>query len=321
MKLLHWMLAGIVLITPIGTLADDRKPIRVIVPYGAGGLLDTVTRAVVGRMAVIMDTAFVVENKPGANANVAAAYVARAPSDGHVLLATGNYVTINPQIEANLAWSPRQLTPVARFALAPNVLVVPMASPYRTLQDLLTAAKKDRSISIAEAGPGAPQTMVTLVLANSASVRFLAVQYAQGATSIVSDLIGGRIDMTVMPMNVALGLVNAGQVRALAITSATRSSQLPDTPTMAETGVPAAAINSWVGFHAPAGTPPEMVRRLAVALREATSDESVKRALANTGNQIEYLDTTSFAAFLNGNAEQARRLAKLRTAAEGVPQQ
>ena len=320
MKLLHWMFAGVLLVAPIGALADGYKPFRVIVPYGAGGLLDTVTRAVVSRMAVIMGTTFVVENKPGAHANVAAAYVARAPSDGHTLLATGNYITTNPQIEANLAWSPKQLTPVARFSVSPNVLVVPKASPYRTLQELLTAAKKDRSISIAEAGPGATQTLVNLVLADSASVRFLAVQYAQGATSMVSDLIGGRIDMAVMPMNVALGLSNGGQARALAITSATRSGQLTDIPTMAEAGVPAAAIDSWVGMHAPAGTPPEMVKRLADALRQATSDEAVKRTLGNTGSQVEYLDTTSFDAFVNSNVEQARRLAKLRVAADGASQ-
>ena len=212
-------------------------------------------------------------------------YAARSPADGRALLASGNYITTNPQVEANLAWSPQQLMPIARFGLSPNVVVVPKASPYRSLQELLAAAKKDRSVSIAESGPGAPQTMVNLVLADSASVRFLVVQYAQGATAMVPDLVGGRIDMAVIPIGVALGLVNGGQVRALAITSATRSSQLPDTPTMAESGVPAAAISSWVGLHAPAGTPPEIVKRLADAVREATSDEAVRRMLASTGTQ------------------------------------
>ena len=321
MKLLHWMLAGAVFLAPAGVLADSPKPFRVIVPYGPGGLLDTVTRVVVTKMAALMDSTFVVENKPGANANLGAALVARAAADGHVLLASGNYITTNPQVEDNLAWSPQQLAPVARFALSPSVLVVPKASPYRSLQELLAAAKKDRSVSIAESGPGATQTMVNLALADSASVRFLVVQYAQGGTSMVSDLVGGRIDMAVIPINVALGLVNGGQVRALSITSATRASQLPDTPTMAENGVPAAAISSWVGLHAPAGTPPETVKRLADAMREATSDETVKRMLANTGTQVGYLDTASFQNFLNSNVEQGRRFAKLRKAAEALPQE
>jgi tripartite-type tricarboxylate transporter receptor subunit TctC len=320
MKPIYWMLSAALLISPVGALADSGKPFRVIVPYGAGGLLDTVTRAVVSKMAVDMDTPFVVENKPGANANVGAAYAARASVDARLLLVSGNYITTNPQVEENLAWSPQQLTPIARFAMSPNVLVVPKASPYRTLQELLAAAKKDRGISIAEAGPGAPQTMVNMQLADSASVRFLTVQYAQGATAIVPDLVGGRIDMAVMPISVVLGLVKGGQLRALAITSATRSSQLPDTPTMAESGVPAAAISSWVGLHAPAGTPPEMVKRLSDAVREATSDEAVTRTLASSGMQAGYLDTPSFQAFLNGEHEQGRRFAKLRKAAEAVPQ-
>ena len=156
MKPIYWLLSAALLISPVGALADNGKPFRVIVPYGAGGLLDTVTRAVVSKMAVDMDATFVVENKPGANANVGAAHAARASADGRVLLASGNYITTNPQVEASLAWSPQQLTPIARFALSPNVLVVPKASPYRTLQELLAAARKDRSISIAESGPGAP---------------------------------------------------------------------------------------------------------------------------------------------------------------------
>lgn len=320
MKPILWMLSAALFIAPVGALADDGKTFRVIVPYGAGGLLDTVTRAVVSKMALSMDAPFVVENKPGANANVGAAYAARSSADGRVLLASGNYVTTNPQIEEDLSWSSQQLTPIARFGLSPNVVVVPNASPYRTLQELLAAAKKDRSISIAESGPGAPQTMVNMVLADSASVRFLAVQYAQGATAIVPDLVGGRVDMAVIPIGVALGLVNGGQLRALAITSATRSRQLPNTPTMAESGVPAAAISSWVGLHAPAGTSPEMVRRLSDAAREAMSDEVVTRTLANTGTQVGYLDTPSFRAFLNGELEQGRRFSKLRKAAEALPQ-
>lgn len=288
------------------------KPVRVIVPYGAGGLIDAGVRIVTSHMATTLNAPIVVENKPGANANIGAAAGAQAPADGHTLLATAAYFTTNPVVESGLRWSPEQLAPLARFALSPSVVVVSAASPYRSLQELLLAAHAAGKVSAGESGPGASQTMVKDLLADSAGVSFLTVQYAQGGTSYVTDLLNGDVTMGVIPINVGLGLVQGGRARALAITSQARLPMLPDTPTMAEAGYPDASIDSWIGFHVPAGTPPEAVRRLAGAVQAATQDDGVRQRLATAGAQAAFLDTPSFTAFLRQDQQRAHRFMKLR---------
>src|SRR5690606_9765565 len=134
------MLLAAILALPLGAAASDDRPIRVIVPYGAGGLIDMMTRIVTTRMTETLGVPLVVENRPGGNANIGAAAVATAQPDGKTILSSSSYFTTNPLLEPNLRWSPEQLGPVARFALSPSALVVSSTSPYRTLEELLEAA-------------------------------------------------------------------------------------------------------------------------------------------------------------------------------------
>lgn len=314
MSFKKWIAAISLSVVPLVCSATDARPVRVVVPYGTGGLIDVMTRIVTARMSETMGVPIVVENRPGGNANIGAALVAGAEPDGTTILASSSYFTTNPLLEPKLRWSTEQFAPVARFAISPSAVVVSDASQYKTLQEMLEAAKTPKQVTTAEAGPGASQTMVKDLLADLAGVEFLTVQYAQGGTTYLADLAAGTISMGVIPMAVALGPIKGGRLRALAITSDARSAHLPDTPTLAETGFAGAAVNSWVGFHVPVKTSPELIQRLAEAVAEATSNEDVKSRLAGAGARDAYLDTSAFRDFLQRDLERGNRFVKLRAA-------
>lgn len=259
--------------------------------------MDVMSRIMATRMAQTLGQPVVVENRPGANANIGPAYVAQAPADGRTLLATASYFSTNPLIESNLQWSPRQLVPVARFGISPNLYVVPAKSSASTLKDFLAQAKTTPGMPVMDAGRGATQTMVQMVLEDAAKVTFTHVQY-RGGVSYVPDIISGTLSGGVVPFNVALGLVKNGDLKALAITSAKRSALLPNVPTMAEAGFPEAGIDSWLGYHVPAGTPPDVVKRLMTAVEEAAANADVRTRFATLGAESAYLDTGAFEAFL-----------------------
>jgi len=286
------------------------QPIRIIVPYAAGGLVDVMNRIMAIRMAQTLGQPVIVENRPGANANIGPAYVMQAPPDGRTILATASYFSTNPLIESNLQWAPEKLIPVARFAVSPNVFVVSGKSTSVTLKDYLAEAKASPGKPIADAGRGATQTMVQQILASAAQVKFTPVQY-KGGVSYVPDLISGILSGGVAPFNVALPLVKGGQLHGLAITSSKRSALLPEVPTMAELGFPEAAIDSWLGYHVLAGTPPDVVKRLVAAVQEATSNDETRAKLSALGAESSYLDTSAFKAFLQNDLTRAQRAVKL----------
>ncbi len=289
---------------------DAKKTVRIIVPYAAGGLIDVMNRILATRLAVELQQPVIIENRAGANANLGPVAVVQAPADGLTLLASASYFTINPFVEKKLQWQPEKLAPVARFALSPSLLVVPSASPAQSLRDLLAMARANPGLHIPESGLGASQTMVKEMLQHQAKVSFTAVQYKGGA-SYVPDLLSGIHTMAVTPFNIVLSLVKSGQLRALAITSASRSALLPTVPTLGESGFPDAAIDSWLGLHVPAGTSPQTVLRLSAAVKAATADDEVKAKLQNLGATSAYLDTAAFAEFLQQDKTRADLFVKL----------
>jgi tripartite-type tricarboxylate transporter receptor subunit TctC len=288
--------------------AASSQPIRIIVPYAAGGLVDVMNRILASRMAQTLGQPVIVENKPGANANIGPAFVAQAEPDGLTLLATASYFSANPLIEANLQWDPKKLVPIARFAASPNLFVVPSSSPAKSLSEYLALAKASAAgLPVLDAGRGAPQSMVQYILQDKAHVRFSFIPY-KGGTQYVPDLITGTLSGGVIPFNVALELIKGGQLRGLAITSRERSSLLPDVPTMAEAGYEEASVESWLGLHAPIGTPAATLRRLASAVEEAAKNAEVRTKFANLGANNSFLDTSNFEAFLTADQTRARRV-------------
>lgn len=307
------LLAAAFSLTALATSAqsvDASKPIRIIVPYAAGGGIDVMSRIVGARMALTLGQPVIVENRPGANANIGSTVVMRAAPDGLTLLASASFFTINPVVEKNLPWSARNFTAVARFAVSHNVVAVPASSPSLTMKDFIAAAKEKPDMPVVDGGLGTPQTMVTRLLQHASNVSFTAVQY-KGGTSYVPDLITGKLAMGVIPLNVALSLHKGGQLRVLATTGVRRSHALPDVPTLAESGFAEAGVDSWVGFHVPSGTAPETVERLADAVKAASAHEDVKTKFESLGATSAYLDTAAFGSFLREDTGRAELFLKL----------
>jgi tripartite-type tricarboxylate transporter receptor subunit TctC len=274
------------------------KPIRVVVSYPVGGAVDVMTRLVAAHMQQTLGQPVIVENRPGANANLGPDVVSRAAPDGYTVLATATYLIANPLVETALRWTPRDLVPVARFTVAPNVMVVPGDSQVDSVKALVDAAKaRPRALNYGEAGPGAPQTMAIEMLKTVAGIDMQGVTY-KGSPPVIADLVNGTLAMSVLPLNVVMGSVGSGRIKALASTSSRRSTLIPDVPTMAESGYPEVTVVSWYGFHVPAGTPPDVIARLSAAVGAAAADPEVRTRTAGVGGETAFLDTAAFETFL-----------------------
>ena len=292
---------GVMLASAVGTAAAQpypNKSIRVIVPYPVGGAVDVMTRLITNHMAQTLGQAMVIDNRPGANANIGPEAAARSAPDGYTLLASATFLVVNPLLETGLRWNPRDFVPVARFTQAPNVLVVPAAHPSKTLAEFVAAAKAKPGLPTGDSGPGAPQTMAIELLKHAAGLEFQSIGY-KGGPPVLADLINGQLAMSVLPLNVAMSSISGGRIRALATTSNRRSAVLPDLPTMAESGYPDVTVISWYGFHAPTGTPPEVIKRVSDAVAAAAADEATRTRTASTGGEISFMDTEAFRKFLD----------------------
>lgn len=294
----------------IASAADPypSKPIRVIVPYAAGGVVDIQTRALTQRLAVELNQPIVVEAKPGASANIAAEFVARAPADGYTLIVSAPFMINNPLLESNLRWAPKDFTPIGRFALSPSYFVVPASSPAKTVKEFVEMAKKaNPPLQYADGGTGSTQSMSNEVFRVAAGIALEPVMY-KGAPPVIPDLINGLMAMSIIPATVAIPHVRSGKLRALANINSRRSRQLPDVPTIAEAGYPDATALSWYGLHAPAGTPPDVIQKLEVAMREAGATPELKNALISAGGEESFLGTTDFTAFIKADAVRWEKL-------------
>ena len=287
------------------------RPIQVIVPYAAGGVVDVQTRALTQRLQEELKQPVVVIAKPGASGNIAAEMVANAAPDGYTLLVSASFLINNPMLESKLRWAPKDFVPVGRFALSPSYFVVPATSPARTVKDFVELAKKaNPPLQYADGGTGTPQTMANEVFKVVAGIQLEPVMY-KGAPPAIPDLINGMVAMAISPSTVAIPQIKAGKLRALANINSRRSPQLPDVPTIAEAGYPEATALSWDGLHAPAGTPPAVLRKLEAAMQAATATQEVKDRLANAGGEEAFLGTAEFAAFLQSDAQRWEKLVKL----------
>ncbi len=285
------------------------RPVRVIVPYPAGGVVDVMTRAVTIRLATDLGQPFVVESKPGAGANIAAEFVANTAADGYTLLVSAPYIINNPLLESGLRWQPKDFVPVARYALSPSFILVPLNSTARTVKDYVALARAKPGLPVGDGGSGSTQSMATQMLGAVAGFTFEAIGY-KGAPPVIPDLINGALSMSIIPSTVAIPQVTSGKLRALANTSSKRSPLLPDVPTIAEAGFPEVTVESWYAFHVPTGTPREVVQRLSAAVGAAAATSEVQGRLATAGGEAAFLGTADFESFLRSDAERWQRFAK-----------
>jgi len=297
-------------VTALAQSAFPSKPIRVIVPYAAGGVVDVQTRALTIGMATELGQSIIVEARPGANANIAAEMVARAPADGHTILITAPFYINNPLLESNLRWAPSDFVPVGRFSLSPSYFVVPMNSPAKTVMEYVELAKKAKpALQYADGGQGSTQSMANEMFRHVAGIALEPVLY-KGAPPYMTDLINGMMSMAITPTTVAVPQIKAGKLRALANINSRRSADLPDVPTIAEAGFPEVTALSWYGMHVPTGTPPEVIRKLEAAMKAAMSTNEVKERLANAGGEEAFLGQVDFVGFIKADTMRWEKVAK-----------
>ncbi len=287
------------------------KPVKVIVPYPAGGVVDLQTRAMTQGLATELSQSVVVDSRPGANGNIAAEAVARAPGDGYTLLVSAPYLINNPLIETNLRWAPKDFVPLARFSMSPSFMCVPAASPARTVREYVDMAKRAKPmLQCGDPGTGTTQTMSVEILKSTAGIDIEGIAY-KGAPPIAIDLINNTFSMSVLPSSVAYPHVKSGKLRALATTSSARSAQLPDVPTIAEAGYPEATVISWYGLHAPASTPVAVLRKLDAAIKAAVQKADTQSRLVSAGGEAAYLGTDEFIRFLASDSQMWERINRM----------
>ncbi|MCU0889170.1 MAG: tripartite tricarboxylate transporter substrate-binding protein [Rubritepida sp.] len=269
------------LATPALAQAWPAQPVRGIVPFAAGSATDTVARLFAERMREVLGQPVVVENRAGASGLIGAEFVARAPADGYTFLFGTN--STNAAANALFRRVPfdmeRDFAPVSLLASVPLLVAVPATSPHRTLESLLAAARA-RPESVSFASASSSQRVAAEMLASQAGVKMLHVPY-RSSPNAVQDLISGRVDLFVADQAVILPGVQGGQLRALGITTRTRSTQLPDVAPVAEQGLPNYEIFAWFVAVVPAATPAAPIQRLNAAVRHAAADATLRERLGS----------------------------------------
>lgn len=285
------------------------RPVRLVVPFPPGGLIDNMARLVGNRLAQELGQPVVIDNKPGAGGNVGAAEAARAPADGYTLLMASPALTISPAIYKNLPYQPSQLAPVALLGRVPNVLLVNPASGIGKVQDLVGRAKaKPGQLNYASNGNGTSLHLSAELFKRRSETFITHVPY-RGAAAAITALLSGEVDMMFDNLPSAIGQIQAGKLRALAVTTAQRSSALPDVPTLAEAGMEGFNVSAWFGVAAPAGLPAPVATRLADALQKVVQQPEVAAAMQRQGADPAFMDAASAAAALNADAAQWKQVA------------
>lgn len=239
------------------------KPIQIIVPFAAGGGADIVARLLGQRMSETWGQPVIVENRPGASGNIGTGIVAKAKPDGYTLLMASSAYVINPNLYKSIPYDPiKSFAPITQPALLPNILVVNPSLPVKSVAELIAYTKSaPKGVAYASAGTGTGTHLAAEMFKLQAGVEMLHVPY-KGGGAVLNDLLGGQVSLTFATLPSVLQYVKTGKLRPLAMTTTKRWSELPDVPTLAESGLPGFEISTWIGLLAPAGTPQGIIDKI-----------------------------------------------------------
>ncbi|WJR79484.1 tripartite tricarboxylate transporter substrate binding protein [Bradyrhizobium sp. NP1] len=283
--------------------------IRLIVPYPPGGGTDAIARTLAQEMAKDLGQSVIIENKPGAGTIIGTQAVATSEGDGYTLLIGTFANAVNPSLYAKLPYDQhRDFAPVALIARSFNIVVVNPTSPIKSIADLIAAAKAEPDkLAYGTYGTGSSAHLAGELFKHMTGVSLTTVPY-KGAAPAITDLIGGQIQVMFTTVTSAAALIEAGQLRALAVTSAERSPAFPDLPTVAEAGVSGYEAEAWYGLFAPARTPPEIIARLNRAVALAVRSEAFKTLARNEGLTLVAASPDELDRYYRGEEERWRKV-------------
>jgi tripartite-type tricarboxylate transporter receptor subunit TctC len=278
--------------------AWPERPITIVVPYAPGGAADALARVLAVKMGAKLGTSVIVDNRAGASGTIGAAYAAKAQPDGYTVLYDATPYSINPHMFPKMPYAADALQPLSLVSLAPNILIVKADSPYKDVKDLIARAKaQPGKVNYASGGSGTVQRLASELFRQKLGLDMVHVPYKSGGPAI-TDVMGGQVDFMFSTVAASSPLVDAGKLRALAISAPKRSPRLPNVPTVAETVIPDFEVYEWNGMFVPAGTPPDIAGKLQKAVAESLQDEEVKKRFSDVGAQPIGSTPTQFADYL-----------------------
>jgi tripartite-type tricarboxylate transporter receptor subunit TctC len=296
----------------VGAQPWPAKPVKVIVPYPPGGTSDILARALGQKLTEMHGQPVIVENKPGATGNIGADFVAKSPPDGYtLLLADIGSLAISPSVTASLPFDPvKDFAPVAMVAYSPHLLAAHPSVQANTVAELVALLKaKPDSLNFAVSGIGGANHLAGIDFAARTGVKWTYVPYKGGAQAI-TDVMAGHAQVLFNGMLATYPAVKDGKLKAIAISSAKRFAAAPDIPTVAESGVAGFETGSWQGIVAPAGTPPEVVRKIHASVTAILATAEMKEKLAASGAEVRPQSPEQFGAFIRSEKDRWAKVVK-----------
>ena len=298
--------AALVALSASAARAQDypSRPVRVVVPFSPGGAVDGPMRVIAQELSRRLGQQVIVDNKPGAGATIGTDVVAKSSADGYTLLLASQTNAISATLYPKLPYDPiEDFTPISLIGREPGVLVVHPSLPVKTFQEFVAYVKeRPGRIDYASSGNGSGQHLFVALLASMTGMKMNHVPY-RGSGQATADLIGGQVQMSIPGTAGMVGHIKAGKLRALAVTGAKRSPQLPDVPTVMESGVPGYEAYVWMGLLAPKGTPAPIVDKLFRELTQALATSEVKTYMASAGIEIVGSTPAEFGTFFRAEKE------------------
>jgi tripartite-type tricarboxylate transporter receptor subunit TctC len=285
------------------------KPVKIIVPYAAGGVTDVTTRLITKKMSEYLGQPFVVENRAGGDGVIGTQAVKYAPPDGYTILATSNGYSITPFLKLNPGYSPLQdFRGIGPMMTAPFIFDVGGSQPYQTIQDFVKHAKAEPSqIAFATAGTGTPNHIVTEIFFKKTGIKNLTHVPFKGAAPAVIEVASGRIPFYVDAYSSSAPYIKSGKIRAIAVTSAKRIPILPDVPTLVEQKIDL-TYEYWLGLLVRSGTPENVVQRLSDALRFAQGDRDLQERLQSEGAKMPFMTPSEFDTVIRNEVSDVEKL-------------
>jgi tripartite-type tricarboxylate transporter receptor subunit TctC len=306
--------AGALALSSTAASAADypTRTVKIIVPFAAGGPADIYARFVAQKLTESMGQSFIIDNRPGAGSIIGTDAVAKSPADGYTLLLVSNTQTVNESLFDKKPYQlMRDFAPVAPINYSDLVLVVKPSIPANNLSDLIKLAKsKPDAFSYASSGPGTPYHMAGELFKSMAGVSILHVPY-KGSTGARTDLLGGQVDMMFDAVTTMSDFIRTGKVKAIGTTGKTRSSVLPNVPTIAEAGLPGYEAVIWLGVLAPKNTPPAIVNQLNAAITQIANEPKMRDLWKTQGAMSMSMTPAEFTKFMNEDIEKWTRIVKI----------